>query len=142
MPGKWKQLREIRESVRFLRQVGKDWVQRRREALQRGEDVPADILTQILKGLRAPTHTGLERAGQQGCPVMVADHARFWVSLSGFRPQGHCFFAEPWGEGARGVSIADVCSRPRDPPCLSAEEGAQDDEILLDNFVTFFIAGL
>uniref|UniRef100_A0A8D1H8G7 Cholesterol 24-hydroxylase n=1 Tax=Sus scrofa TaxID=9823 RepID=A0A8D1H8G7_PIG len=71
MPGKWKQLREIRESVRFLRQVGKDWVQRRREALQRGEDVPADILTQILK----------------------------------------------------------------------AEEGAQDDEILLDNFVTFFIAG-
>ncbi|KAM5240034.1 cholesterol 24-hydroxylase isoform 2-T2 [Hipposideros larvatus] len=71
MPGKWKQLREIRESVRFLRQVGKDWVQRRREALKRGEDVPADILTQILK----------------------------------------------------------------------AEEGAQDDEILLDNFVTFFIAG-
>nr|KAF6386446.1 cytochrome P450 family 46 subfamily A member 1 [Myotis myotis] len=49
MPGKWKQLREIRESVRFLRQVGKDWVQRRREALKRGEDVPADILTQILK---------------------------------------------------------------------------------------------
>ncbi|TEA29770.1 hypothetical protein DBR06_SOUSAS7110024, partial [Sousa chinensis] len=71
MPGKWKQLREVRESVRFLRQVGKDCVQRRREALQRGEDVPADILTQILK----------------------------------------------------------------------AEEGAQDDEILLDNFVTFFIAG-
>uniref|UniRef100_A0A2K6GXB0 Cholesterol 24-hydroxylase n=1 Tax=Propithecus coquereli TaxID=379532 RepID=A0A2K6GXB0_PROCO len=71
MPGKRKQLREIRESIRFLRQVGKDWVQRRREALKRGEDVPADILTQILK----------------------------------------------------------------------AEEGAQDDEILLDNFVTFFIAG-
>ncbi|XP_029808402.1 cholesterol 24-hydroxylase [Suricata suricatta] len=71
MPGEWKKLREIRESVRFLRQVGKDWVQRRREALKRGEDVPADILTQILK----------------------------------------------------------------------AEEGAQDDEILLDNFVTFFIAG-
>ncbi|XP_036986301.2 cholesterol 24-hydroxylase isoform X2 [Artibeus jamaicensis] len=71
MPGKWKQLREIRESIRFLRQVGKDWVQRRREALKRGEKVPADILTQILK----------------------------------------------------------------------AEEGAQDDEVLLDNFVTFFIAG-
>ncbi|XP_041489244.1 cholesterol 24-hydroxylase isoform X2 [Microtus oregoni] len=71
MPGKRKQLREIRESIRLLRQVGKDWVQRRREALKRGEDVPADILTQILK----------------------------------------------------------------------AEEGAQDDQVLLDNFVTFFIAG-
>uniref|UniRef100_A0A2K6SUQ9 Cholesterol 24-hydroxylase n=1 Tax=Saimiri boliviensis boliviensis TaxID=39432 RepID=A0A2K6SUQ9_SAIBB len=71
LPGKRKQLREVRESIRFLRQVGRDWVQRRREALKRGEEVPADILTQILK----------------------------------------------------------------------AEEGAQDDEGLLDNFVTFFIAG-
>lgn len=59
MPGKWKQLREIRESVRFLRQVGRDWVQRRREALKRGEDVPADILTQILKG-------GSPRRGRAG----------------------------------------------------------------------------
>nr|XP_003463060.2 cholesterol 24-hydroxylase [Cavia porcellus] len=71
MPGWRKQLREVRESVRLLRQVGRDWVQRRREALQRGESVPADVLTQILK----------------------------------------------------------------------AEEGAQDEEVLLDNFVTFFIAG-
>lgn len=66
MPGKWKQLREIRESIRFLRQVGKDWVQRRREALKRGEDVPADILTQILKGPRAPAWAA-GRAGWQGC---------------------------------------------------------------------------
>lgn len=50
MPGKRKQLQEIRESIRLLRQVGKDWVQCRREALKRGEDVPADVLTQILKG--------------------------------------------------------------------------------------------
>lgn len=67
MPGKWKQLREIRESIRFLRQVGKDWVQRRREALKRGEDVPADILTQILKGLRAPTWA-LRGPGSRGAP--------------------------------------------------------------------------
>ncbi|XP_013372744.1 PREDICTED: cholesterol 24-hydroxylase isoform X1 [Chinchilla lanigera] len=70
-PGWRKQLREVRASIRLLRQVGQDWVQRRREALQRGESVPADVLTQMLK----------------------------------------------------------------------AEEGAQDDEVLLDNFVTFFIAG-
>lgn len=61
MPGKWKQLREIRESVRFLRQVGKDWVQRRREALKRGEEVPADILTQILKGGEPPAEAGAGR---------------------------------------------------------------------------------
>lgn len=66
MPGKWKQLRETRESVRFLRQVGKEWVQRRREALQRGEDVPADILTQILKGAGAPPGSG--SGARRGCP--------------------------------------------------------------------------
>lgn len=75
MPGKRKQLREIRESIRLLRQVGKDWVQRRREALKRGEDVPADILTQILKG-----------AGLRGAPRSRAgrawDAARAAVGLS------------------------------------------------------------
>lgn len=69
MPGKWKQLREIRESVRFLRQVGKDWVQRRREALQRGEHVPPDILTQILKG------AGPSGAGR-GAPVRPPSRSR------------------------------------------------------------------
>lgn len=73
MPGKWKKLREIRESVRFLRQVGKDWVQRRREALKRGEDVPADILTQILKGSRAPAGA-LGGPGIRVPPVRVTDH--------------------------------------------------------------------
>ena len=113
MPGTWKQLRETRESVRFLRQVGKEWVQRRREALQRGEDVPADILTQILKGAGAPP---AREGGAARCPspARVAHHR---------------------GEGTR-------LPAPRHAPCLSAEEGAQDDEILLDNFVTFFIAGL
>nr|KAF6386449.1 cytochrome P450 family 46 subfamily A member 1 [Myotis myotis] len=72
LSGKVKLILEgITASRNTLAKVGKDWVQRRREALKRGEDVPADILTQILK----------------------------------------------------------------------AEEGAQDDEVLLDNFVTFFIAG-
>lgn len=73
MPGKWKQLRETRESIRFLRQVGKDWVQRRREALKRGEEVPADILTQILKGSRAPAWAW-RGPGSRGAPITVADH--------------------------------------------------------------------
>lgn len=76
MPGKWKQLREIRESVRFLRQVGKDWVQRRREALKRGEDVPADILTQILKGAGPPSEAGA--VGMS--PVRVVHHR--WLQMS------------------------------------------------------------
>lgn len=82
MPGKRKQLREIRESIRLLRQVGKDWVQRRREALKRGEDVPADILTQILKGLGRDAKelgwVGWECSGPHPCLWLQ----RKWCSVS------------------------------------------------------------
>lgn len=95
MPGKWKQLREIRESVRFLRQVGKDWVQRRREALQRGEDVPADILTQILKGAPSRALEGVSGGAggdppPSGWPSPVASSCRWlayrelWGKRQGF----------------------------------------------------------
>lgn len=89
MPGKRKQLREIRESIRLLRQVGKDWVQRRREALKRGEDVPADILTQILKGAGWGAQEQGRRAGCAPVPTSNAPHCwlclwlqRKWCSMS------------------------------------------------------------
>ncbi|XP_074812321.1 cholesterol 24-hydroxylase isoform X5 [Natator depressus] len=50
MPGKQKLIKEIRESVRLLRRVGKECIEQRRQAIQNGEEVPQDILTQILKG--------------------------------------------------------------------------------------------
>uniref|UniRef100_A0A452I3F7 Cholesterol 24-hydroxylase n=1 Tax=Gopherus agassizii TaxID=38772 RepID=A0A452I3F7_9SAUR len=50
MPGKQKLIKEIWESVRLLRRVGKECIEQRREAIQNGEEVPRDILTQILKG--------------------------------------------------------------------------------------------
>ncbi|XP_076128851.1 cholesterol 24-hydroxylase-like [Alosa pseudoharengus] len=67
-------VREIREAAQLLRDTGAAWINERRRAIQAGDDVPMDILTQILK---------------------------------------------------------------------SAEENKDDDdeEIMLDNFVTFFIAG-
>ncbi|XP_074852637.1 cholesterol 24-hydroxylase isoform X2 [Carettochelys insculpta] len=74
MPGKQKLIKEIQESVRLLRSTGKECIERRRKAIQNGEEVPRDILTQILKG-------------------------------------------------------------------DEAQEETRDDESLLDNFVTFFIAG-
>ncbi|XP_038601969.1 HHIP-like protein 1, partial [Tachyglossus aculeatus] len=73
LPGKRKVVDEIRSSIRFLRQVGKECIQHRREAIQNNEEVSPDILTQILKG--------------------------------------------------------------------EANEGPSDDEIMVDNFITFFIAG-
>ncbi|KFQ61486.1 Cholesterol 24-hydroxylase, partial [Pelecanus crispus] len=66
MPGKQKLVKEVKESVRLLRRVGKDCIDQggggraaaggkdcidqRREAIQNGKEATLDILTQILKG--------------------------------------------------------------------------------------------
>ncbi|XP_014451951.2 cholesterol 24-hydroxylase isoform X1 [Alligator mississippiensis] len=49
MPGKQKLIKEIQESVRLLRRVGKECIEQRREDIQNGEEARVDILTQILK---------------------------------------------------------------------------------------------
>ncbi|XP_062433098.1 cholesterol 24-hydroxylase isoform X2 [Rhea pennata] len=50
MPGKQKMIKEVQESVRLLRRVGKECLKQRREAMQNGKEATLDILTQILKG--------------------------------------------------------------------------------------------
>ncbi|KAM8807968.1 cholesterol 24-hydroxylase [Eudromia elegans] len=50
MPGKQKIIKEIRESVRLLRRVGRECIEQRREAVKNGKEATFDILTQILKG--------------------------------------------------------------------------------------------
>ncbi|XP_061232409.1 cholesterol 24-hydroxylase isoform X3 [Neopsephotus bourkii] len=50
MPGKRKLVKEVQESVRLLRRVGKECLDQRREAIRSGKGDTLDILTQILKG--------------------------------------------------------------------------------------------
>ncbi|KAF7668624.1 hypothetical protein LDENG_00292030 [Lucifuga dentata] len=42
-------INEVREACRLLRRTGAKWINDRKTAIQNGEDVPKDILTQILK---------------------------------------------------------------------------------------------
>uniref|UniRef100_A0A8C7FMU7 Cholesterol 24-hydroxylase n=1 Tax=Oncorhynchus kisutch TaxID=8019 RepID=A0A8C7FMU7_ONCKI len=42
-------INEVKESVQLLRSTGRRWINERKMAIQNGEDVPKDILTQILK---------------------------------------------------------------------------------------------
>ncbi|XP_063804436.1 cholesterol 24-hydroxylase-like [Pseudophryne corroboree] len=49
-PGKQAFLRDVRDSVRLLRQTGKECIERRQKVIQDGEEIPVDILSQILKG--------------------------------------------------------------------------------------------
>ncbi|XP_063295804.1 cholesterol 24-hydroxylase-like isoform X1 [Pelobates fuscus] len=48
--GKQAIIREVTESIRFLRETGKKCIEKRRRAIEEGDDVPDDILTQIFKG--------------------------------------------------------------------------------------------
>ncbi|XP_009889381.1 PREDICTED: cholesterol 24-hydroxylase [Charadrius vociferus] len=50
MPGKQKLVKEVKDSVRLLRRVGKECIDQRREDIQNGKEATLDILTQILKG--------------------------------------------------------------------------------------------
>uniref|UniRef100_A0A669B672 Cholesterol 24-hydroxylase n=1 Tax=Oreochromis niloticus TaxID=8128 RepID=A0A669B672_ORENI len=65
-------INEVREACRLLRTTGAQWIDERKTAMQNGDEVPKDILTQIIK---------------------------------------------------------------------TASQGCKDEEFMLDNFVTFFIAG-
>ncbi|KAM6915246.1 cholesterol 24-hydroxylase-like [Xenentodon cancila] len=42
-------INEAREACRLLRKTGAQWIRKRKIAMQNGEDVPKDILTQIIK---------------------------------------------------------------------------------------------
>ncbi|TRY77584.1 hypothetical protein DNTS_007219 [Danionella cerebrum] len=48
-PKNWKIIEEIKEATELLRRTGEEWIEKRKRAAENGEDVPQDILTQILK---------------------------------------------------------------------------------------------
>lgn len=49
-PGKRGFIRDVQDSVRLLRQTGKECIEKRQKAIEDGEEIPTDILSQILKG--------------------------------------------------------------------------------------------
>ncbi|XP_047244338.1 cholesterol 24-hydroxylase-like isoform X2 [Girardinichthys multiradiatus] len=48
-PKNWPFINEVREACRLLRTTGAQWIHERKTSMQNGEDVPKDILTQIIK---------------------------------------------------------------------------------------------
>lgn len=49
MPWHWKFVKEVEDSAELLRKTGKECIEKRKRAVKNGEEVPDDILTQILK---------------------------------------------------------------------------------------------
>uniref|UniRef100_A0A667Y7Q0 Cholesterol 24-hydroxylase n=1 Tax=Myripristis murdjan TaxID=586833 RepID=A0A667Y7Q0_9TELE len=48
-PKNWPFINEVRQACKLLRDTGYRWIQARKTAIQNGEEVPKDILTQIIK---------------------------------------------------------------------------------------------
>uniref|UniRef100_A0A8C7FMY8 Cholesterol 24-hydroxylase n=1 Tax=Oncorhynchus kisutch TaxID=8019 RepID=A0A8C7FMY8_ONCKI len=57
-PKNKKFINEVKESVQLLRSTGRRWINERKMAIQNGEDVPKDILTQILKTAEITNRSG------------------------------------------------------------------------------------
>nr|XP_060611626.1 cholesterol 24-hydroxylase-like isoform X2 [Anolis sagrei ordinatus] len=74
MPGNRKTVREIRESLRLLRRTGKECIEKRQKAIQNGEEVPLDILTQILKNAAQEEHHDIENMLDNFVTFFVAGH--------------------------------------------------------------------
>ncbi|NXY46599.1 CP46A hydroxylase, partial [Ceuthmochares aereus] len=74
MPWKQKLIKEVKESVRLLRRVGKECIDQRREAIQNGKEASLDILTQILKGNALEETTDDESILDNFITFFVAGH--------------------------------------------------------------------
>ncbi len=48
-PKNWKTVQQSKDATELLRKTGEKWIQKRKTAIENGEDVPKDILTQIIK---------------------------------------------------------------------------------------------
>ncbi|CAL1586033.1 unnamed protein product [Knipowitschia caucasica] len=48
-PKNWPFINEVREACKLLRHTGAQWINKRKTAMENGENVPKDILTQIIK---------------------------------------------------------------------------------------------
>uniref|UniRef100_A0A672ZQJ7 Cholesterol 24-hydroxylase n=1 Tax=Sphaeramia orbicularis TaxID=375764 RepID=A0A672ZQJ7_9TELE len=62
-------INEVREACRLLRATGAQWIHDRKTAIQNGDDVPKDILTQIIK-----------TAGQEDEELMVDNFVTFFIA--------------------------------------------------------------
>ncbi|XP_048841385.1 cholesterol 24-hydroxylase-like isoform X3 [Brienomyrus brachyistius] len=60
-PWMWGFIKEVKEAVRFLRRTGEECIRERKNAIKNGEEVPKDILTQILKTAELEEHDDHEQ---------------------------------------------------------------------------------
>uniref|UniRef100_A0A8C6SV36 Cholesterol 24-hydroxylase n=1 Tax=Neogobius melanostomus TaxID=47308 RepID=A0A8C6SV36_9GOBI len=66
-------IKEVREACRLLRTTGAQWINERKKAIENGENVPKDILTQIIKSAGQGENTKDEE-------VMIDNFVTFFIA--------------------------------------------------------------
>lgn len=74
-PKNKKKVQEIKDAVELLRTTGAKWINQRKSAVERGDDVPKDILTQILK-----TADELKACNEEDNEVMLDNFVTFFIA--------------------------------------------------------------
>ncbi|XP_068609909.1 cholesterol 24-hydroxylase-like isoform X2 [Brachionichthys hirsutus] len=110
-------IREVREACRLLRTSGAQWINDRRAAMQNGDDVPKDILTQIIKA-----------AGEEESMTPEDDECMV-DNFVGFFIAGHETTANP-------LAFC-VMELARHPEILEKAKKEVDDVIGMKNDVSF-----
>uniref|UniRef100_A0A8C7PND7 Cholesterol 24-hydroxylase n=1 Tax=Oncorhynchus mykiss TaxID=8022 RepID=A0A8C7PND7_ONCMY len=72
-PKNKKFINEVKKSCQLLRSTGRQWINERKMAVQNGEDVPKDILTQILK-------TAEENIANDDEEIMLDNFVTFFIA--------------------------------------------------------------
>ncbi|XP_053545297.1 cholesterol 24-hydroxylase-like [Bombina bombina] len=81
-PGKRSFVRAIQESVRLLRRTGRECIEKRQKLIQEGGEIPADILTQILKGAALEDNYDFESLLDNFVTFFIAGHETTTNQLS------------------------------------------------------------
>ncbi|KAM4521737.1 cholesterol 24-hydroxylase-like isoform 1-T1 [Odontesthes bonariensis] len=68
-------IKEVREACRLLRATGAEWIHNRKTAMQNGDDVPKDILTQIIK-----TAAAEENMTEEDEELMLDNFVTFFIA--------------------------------------------------------------
>ncbi|KAM9703853.1 cholesterol 24-hydroxylase-like isoform 1-T1 [Menidia menidia] len=74
-PKNWTFVNEVKEACRLLRATGAKWINKRKTAMRNGEDVPKDILTQIIK-----TAAEEENITQEDEELMLDNFITFFIA--------------------------------------------------------------
>ncbi|KAJ8007314.1 hypothetical protein DPEC_G00116250 [Dallia pectoralis] len=74
-PKNWKFIGKVKESAELLRTTGKLWIDERNMAIRNGDDVPKDVLAQILKSASSE-----EKVGNDDEELMLDNFVTFFIA--------------------------------------------------------------